>query len=151
MQEMANTPARPYSIKAVEGGYLIRVARGAPVTESLVAALTDLGVEGGSISAIGALEQVELGYFDRDAQTYLHETVDGVYELLSLLGNIAMVDGKPFVHAHVTLGDRNMRVTGGHFFDGVVAVTLEAVVRDFGKAVHRAPDAETGLKLLDLQ
>ncbi len=131
--------------------YLLRMDRGERVRETLTRFLQERAIAGGFLQGIGALEQVELGYYSLPERRYLQRTMPGVYELLALTGNIARVDGEPFVHAHALLSDAHFRTLGGHFFDGVVAVTLELVILAFPEPVGREEHAEFGLKLLSLR
>ena len=48
---------------------------------------------------------------------------------------------------HVSLGDKNFKVTGGHFFDATVAGTLELKITQT-ELLTRAYDKDTGLNLL---
>jgi hypothetical protein len=62
------------------------------------------GLGGSSFKAIGALSYAKLGWFNLTTKKYdpacvLHEQV----ELLSLIGDIALKDGVPQVHAHVVV------------------------------------------------
>lgn len=130
--------------------FLLRMDRGERVRNTLDGFLQQQGVASGYLQGIGALEQVELGYYSIPDRRYLQRTMPGVYELLSLSGNITTVDGQPFVHAHAVLSDAHFRTLGGHFFDGLVAVTLELVIRPFPESVQRAEHADFGLNLLKL-
>jgi predicted DNA-binding protein with PD1-like motif len=44
--------------------------------------------------------EAELGHFDPSSNDYSWVKLSGSYEIVSLYGNIAVVDGKPFIHAH---------------------------------------------------
>ena len=131
-------------------GYLVRLMQGTRVTETLGAFFEEEGISAGVISAIGALEAVELGYFDRAARTYLRKTFSEIYELVSFTGNISLVDGVPFMHAHAILSNADYTPIAGHFFDATVAVTMEAYIQPFSVTITREPDETTGLKLLKL-
>ena len=55
-------------------------------------------------TAIGALSDVTLGYFDRQKKTYTNIPIREQVEVLSLVGDIALEDDKPKPHAHVVVG-----------------------------------------------
>lgn len=61
-----------------------------------------------SFKAIGALSEVELGWFNWETKKYQTavKLVEQV-ELLSLIGDIALKDGKPQVHAHLVVGRKD--------------------------------------------
>ncbi len=76
-----------------------------------IAGLTDFArqerLTGSSFTAIGAVRSVTLGYFDPDAKEYVRHRVDEQCEVLSLVGDVAVSDGEPSVHAHIVLGKRD--------------------------------------------
>ncbi|MBN2359078.1 MAG: DNA-binding protein [Deltaproteobacteria bacterium] len=132
-------------------GYLLRLERGGSVLDEIAAFCRDRGVGAAWLTGLGAVEKVELGYYDLDARCYQRTRLDGSHELISLVGNVAQVDGAPFVHAHAALGDRDCRLRAGHLFAATVAATVELQLQPLtGAAVDRRLDPATGLKLLDL-
>ncbi|MBI1848866.1 MAG: DNA-binding protein [Planctomycetes bacterium] len=133
-----------------DGGVALRFERGEEVVETILAwAKPDRrNVVAASLSGIGALEAVELGFFDRDVKRYERVLLPEVHELLAINGTLARLGAEPILHAHVTLGARDFSVRGGHFFRGIVAVTVEIVVQRFPSALRRGPDAATGLNFI---
>jgi uncharacterized protein len=131
-----------------EGAVALRLERGEEVASALLAWAKRKDVSGASISAIGAVENVELGFFDRDAKRYERLRIAEVSELLSLQGTLGRLGDDAILHAHAVLGSRDFAVRGGHFFRGDVAVTVEVVVQRTTNALRRAPDAATGLNFI---
>ncbi len=103
-----------------------------------------------SIQAIGAIRNFELGYYVLDQKQYLRKKVDEIAELISCSGNLAIKDGTPFLHVHVSAGLRDFRVIGGHLFSAIVAVTAEVILKPMPNVMKRSFNDETGLYLLDL-
>ncbi len=91
-----------------------------------------------------------MGWFDRDAKDYRRIHVDEQCEVLSLIGDIAVSDAGPQVHAHVVLGLRDGSVRGGHLLSGEVWPTLEVIVREAPTQLQKTSRAELGLALIDL-
>src|SRR5919201_3656036 len=82
-----------------------------------------------SFSAIGAFSGAVLGFFDRERKEYEEIEVEEQVEVLSLLGDIAVAEGEPKIHAHVVLGKRGGATVGGHLLRGQVWPTLELILR----------------------
>jgi predicted DNA-binding protein with PD1-like motif len=99
-------------------------------------------------SAIGAFSAVTLGYFDRTAKEYLKIPVREQVEVLSLIGDIAIAKDGPQVHAHVVIGGRDGAARGGHLLDARVWPTLEVILVESPRHLHRRHDADTGLALI---
>jgi len=134
--------------KKVENGYLLRIDKGEEIMAEITGFITAEGIQAGVLSGIGALTNVELGYFNRDRQEYQKQKFDNIYELLSLAGNISYIDGKPMVHAHCVLGQNDYGLIGGHLFAGEVAVTGEVFIQTFKERINRAMNPDLKLNLL---
>ena len=111
-------------------------------------------VNGGSLTAIGAVRSAALAYFDPDALEYHEIPVEGQCEVLSLIGDIALpprgsASQQPVLHAHTVLGRPDGSTVGGHLKRAVVWPTLEVVVHETPTHLRKRSDPETGLALLD--
>ena len=101
-------------------------------------------------TAIGAFRDVTLGYFERDSKKYKEIPIEEQVEVLSLVGDIALKDKDPQIHAHVVVGKADGTAHGGHILRAHVWPTLEVVLTESPKHLSRTTDAETGLALIDL-
>jgi uncharacterized protein len=101
-------------------------------------------------TAIGAFRDVTLGYFDRNTKKYKEIPIAEQVEVLSLVGDIALKDKDPQIHAHVVVGKADGTAHGGHILRAHVWPTLEVVLTESPKHLSRTTDAETGLALIDL-
>lgn len=106
---------------------------------------------GSSFKAIGALSSVKLGWFDWESKKYktcvdLHEQV----ELLSLIGDIALKDGQPQVHAHVVIGKSDGTAHGGHLLEARVRPTCEVVLTETPAHLQKQMDPQSGIALIRL-
>lgn len=102
-------------------------------------------------TAIGAFSDAVLGFFDLRAKDYRPIPVEEQVEVLSLLGDVALEEGKPKVHAHVVVGDCRGHARGGHLLKAHVRPTLEVIVTEAPVHLHRRHDPETGLALIKIQ
>ena len=111
----------------------------------------DLGLSAASFKAIGALSSVKLGWFDWTTKKYKTavELAEQV-ELLSLIGDVALKDGEPQVHAHVVIGKSDGTAHGGHLLEAVVRPTCEVVLTESPAHLQKQLDPESGLALIRL-
>jgi predicted DNA-binding protein with PD1-like motif len=107
-------------------------------------------VTGASLTAIGAFREVTLAYFDPEELAYQDIPVGQQVEVLSLVGDIALEGGEPAVHAHVVVGERDGSASGGHLRSATVWPTLEVIVTETPRHLHKTVDDRTGLALIDL-
>ena len=130
--------------------FLFRVPEG----EELLGFINDFAKKNnvliGAVSAIGSLRDPKIGYFDEAAGEYKVIELSGLYELVSLSGNISLKDGEPFAHIHVTLGGPDGSLYGGHLVEGEVFVAEVFIQELLGEPLERKPQ-EKGLALWDAE
>ena len=103
--------------------------------------------------AIGAVEDVEIGYYDLPSREYVFRSEQGPFEVASMEGNISeMQNEEPFIHAHAVLSrcDETLECIGGHLRRARVAMTLELCLWQVTQPLIRGLDDETGLNLIDV-
>lgn len=103
-----------------------------------------------SFTAIGAFSEAVLGYFDWDKRDYERIPVKEQVEVLALIGDIALQDGQPKLHAHVVIGRRDGSARGGHLLEARVRPTLEVIVTESPAHLRRVYDPASGLALIKL-
>jgi predicted DNA-binding protein with PD1-like motif len=108
----------------------------------------DLG--GSHLTAIGGFSDMTLGYFDRERKEYKKIPLDLQVEVLSLVGDIAVEEGKPRVHMHGVVGLADGTTRGGHILEAHVWPTLEVIVVESPQHLRRKTDPETGLALISV-
>ncbi|MHC4663140.1 MAG: PPC domain-containing DNA-binding protein [Planctomycetota bacterium] len=131
--------------------FFLKLEKGDEVIESLVSFAAKEKIESATISGIGAIEQVTLGYFDVEAREYEQKDFPFSMELGALVGNITHLDGKPTVHAHATIGGPDLKAYTGHLFKGTVSVTGEILITKHPVKMERSFDEDIGLNLIDLK
>jgi uncharacterized protein len=124
---------------------------GDEVVSTLTKFAKDHGISAAHFTAIGAFSDAGIGYFDWRKKNYLKNQVNEQVEVVSLIGDIALDDGNPKVHAHVVVGESDGTAMGGHLLEAHVRPTLELVLHDAGEQLKRRFDPESGLALIDLE
>jgi predicted DNA-binding protein with PD1-like motif len=124
---------------------------GDEVATGLLAFAKEKDLAGSHFTAIGALSNVTLGFFDWDKKDYQKLRINEQVEVLSLIGDIALNKGEPKVHAHVVVGKSDGTAHGGHLIEAHVRPTLEVILVESPEHLVRRPDSETGLALIDLE
>lgn len=138
------------SKRVSDGTYVLVFDQGDEAMEELqrFAEENDLGAA--HFSGIGGFSAVTLGYFDRGQMDYQPIPLEEQVELLSILGDVAVAEGKPKVHAHVVVGRSDGTAHGGHLLEGHVWPTLELVLTVSPAHLQKRSDPKTGLALIDL-
>ena len=105
---------------------------------------------GGYFTAIGALRSARFGWFDGAQKAYRNIAVDEQVELISLIGDIGLVNRAPQIHAHGAVGFPDGQVRGGHLLQAFVWPTLEVFLTASPTALVKERDDETSLYLFHL-
>ncbi len=120
------------------------------VVGTLTAFAREHQLAGTSFTGIGAFSAAVLGYFAWERKEYERIPVKQQVEVLSLVGDVALADGDPKVHAPVVLGCRDGAAMGGHLLEASVRPTLELTLVDAPHRLVRRHDPASGLALIDL-
>jgi predicted DNA-binding protein with PD1-like motif len=134
-----------------EKTYAIVFNKGDEVVEGLLSFARQKKVQASHFTAIGALSDVTLGYFNWTNKTYEKISIREQIEVLSLLGNIVLDNGDPKLHAHIVIGKSDGTAYGGHFMEGHVRPILEVILVESPSHLHRKIDKETGLALITFE
>jgi uncharacterized protein len=101
------------------------------------------------LTAIGALSDVTLMYFDWDKKAYCRIPVREQVEVASLIGDVAEgPDGAPSLHIHLVVGKRDGVAMAGHLAEAHVRPTLEVVMIENPAHLRKVKDKESGLPLI---
>jgi predicted DNA-binding protein with PD1-like motif len=121
--------------------------------DEALSGLTDFAiannVKDAHFTGIGAVSSATLAALDLSKKSYRRIPVTSQAEVLSLIGDIALFNGKPVVHMHATIGRPDGTVTGGHVFELNVSPTLEVFVTAYPMGLAKRPDDASGMKVID--
>jgi predicted DNA-binding protein with PD1-like motif len=110
---------------------------------------TDEKLSAASFKAVGGLSSVRLGWFSWESKKYeASVTLDEQLELLSLIGDVALKDGKPVVHAHAVVGKKDGSAHGGHLLEAHIRPTCEIVLTESPVHLQKFVDPESGIALI---
>ena len=130
--------------------FVLVFSSGDDATKGLLEFAGANAIDAASFTGIGAFESVTLGYFDVQKREYTRIEIGEQVEVVSLVGNIALGDNGPKLHAHVVVSKSDGTAHGGHLMEGRVRPTLEIVLVETPAHLKRRSDAATGLLLIDL-
>src|SRR6266480_3446864 len=129
--------------------YAIILAKGDEVMSGLTDFARQNKVTSGSFTAIGAFSHATVAWFDDARKEFRLMPIEQQVELVSMIGNIALVNEQPVVHTHVSVASSNGTVLGGHVINAFVFPTLELFMTVYPIPLHKESDEATGLKLIE--
>ncbi len=126
---------------------IVRIDRGEEITEQVRLVAEREGIRLARVSALGAVDDLTVGVFNTEDKTYRANHFRGRFEIVSLTGTITTKDGGYYGHLHMSAGDENGAVFGGHLNSAKVSATCEMVIRIIDGVVEREMSEEIGLNL----
>lgn len=126
-----------------------RIDKGEEIVEAIGKIAEAENIKLATFSAIGAVNEVELGLFKTAEKEYVSNKYLGDFEIVSLQGNISLMQGKTYVHAHLSIADIDQKCFGGHCNMAVVSATCELVINGIEGEIDRKFSGDIGLNLVD--
>lgn len=131
--------------------YILRFEDGDVFPDLLLSFLAARSIRGGSFTGLGAFNKSLIAFFDTAAREYRDIELDEQLEVLALVGNVAVYENAPLIHAHAMLGRRDGSALGGHLRRATVRPTLEIFLHVVSGPLRRTLEPEYGLPALDLK
>ena len=127
--------------------FAVRIDRGEEVVAELMKLAEREGICLAEVQGIGACDEVKLGCYDVAKQEYHVQMLKGIYEITDLCGNMTVMDGKSYLHIHITVADENQKAFGGHLNECHISGTCELFVTVIDGYVDRKKDLDRGTGL----
>ncbi len=125
-----------------------RLPHGRDIIKSMEGLCEQALIQMAWFSVIGAVSSATIGFYDQEKQTYLSHEKSEPLEIVSCTGNVSLKEHKPFIHAHIELGNRSGQTFGGHLFSDTILFAGEFKIEEMkGTPMERVPDKTTGLML----
>lgn len=133
--------------------YVVRIDRGEEIMKSIEDLAEKEDISLAKIEGLGAADRISIGLYDVPSQKYMKHEYEQPLEITSLIGSITRMNGKPYLHVHITVGDADNHVIGGHLNSARVGGTAEIFVTVLDGEVGRKYDeiTGTGLNLFDFK
>ena len=129
-------------------GYVLRLDPGEEIVASLTRLVEQEQVQLGSVTAIGAANDVTIGIFSTQEKQYHARRYQGDYEISALVGNVTRKEGEPYLHLHITIGNPVPgEVHAGHLTSATISATLELFLQVWDGQVGREFSDQVGLNL----
>ena len=107
-------------------------------------------ITAGHLTGIGGFSRAKLGCFDFSKKAYRDIPITEQVEVISIIGDVGLLDGKPQVHVHsgVSLHDGQMRA--GHLLEATVYPTLEIYFTSVPAKLVKQCNEEQGIAVFNL-
>ena len=129
---------------------IVRMDKGEDIVKQVKNVALKEKIKLASISALGAINEFTGGVFKTKEKKYYANEFKGDFEIVSLTGTINTMNDEYYSHMHLSAGNDQGQVFGGHLNKAIVSATCEMVIQIINGEVDRYFDEEVGLNLLKL-
>ena len=129
--------------------YYVRMDRGEEIISTLKKFCEDEKITLAEVKALGAVNDFTVGLFDTREKKYHSNSFKFDAEIVSLWGTVTTMNGEVYLHIHMSAGDGEGHVFGGHLNRAVVSATCEMIVDVSEGVVERKFSDEIGLNLFE--
>jgi predicted DNA-binding protein with PD1-like motif len=129
--------------------YAIIFAPGDEIMSGLNEFARKYDVKSAHFTAIGDAQTAKIGWYDKSRKMFKVITISTQSEITSMIGDIAVYNGKPVVHAHINLADSTGAVHGGHLLEAFVSPTLEVMMTIEPETLYKKLDTEFDISVID--
>jgi predicted DNA-binding protein with PD1-like motif len=146
-------PGMKYKVVSANGDekiYVIIFSHGDEILSGLTDFATKNSVTCAHFTAIGDASSAKFGWYDKTKKKFKVLNV-GDAEITSLIGDIAVSNGKPVVHGHINLGTEDGIVHGGHLIEAYVGPTLEVFLTTSPTTLEKKVDPAFGAAVIQIE
>jgi predicted DNA-binding protein with PD1-like motif len=95
------------------------------------------------------VQKGKFGWYDKSKKMFKVIPINNPSEITSLIGDIALYNGKPAVHAHINVAAEDGTVRGGHLLEAFISPTLEVMMTVEPEPLYKKFNSDMNLALID--
>jgi hypothetical protein len=140
--------------KLIGNEYYIRIDKGEDIISSILKVCHTEKVATAHFRGIGCCGKIDIQTYIPDKKEFVSHIKNGIFELLSIDGNISPDNGDLFLHSHASFSyldkDNEIKMIGGHLKEGIVEYTAEIILTPAKENISRMIDEKTGISVWKL-
>lgn len=126
-----------------------RIDKGEEILDAIKEIALKEEIKLANLNALGAVGEFTVGVLKTREKKYYSNDFSGDFEIVSLTGTINTMNNEFYCHLHMSAGDADGRVFGGHLNRAVVSATCELIIDIIDGKVDRIFNEEVGLNLFN--
>lgn len=128
--------------------YVLKIGNGEEVVEQVKQFCKQEGIQAGTFTCIGAVNEVEVRWYNLEEKKYQPKRFQQQMEIASGIGNVSVLDNNLVVHLHCVFSGQNYTTVAGDVSFVKVSGACEVMFTKLNGAMQKAYDEETGLNLM---
>lgn len=134
-----------------ENTIVVRMDKGEEILTQLKELALKENIKLASVTALGAVNDFTVGVFKTEEKKYYANNFKGNFEIVSLNGTINTMDKEYYAHLHMSAGNEDGKVFGGHLNRAIISATCEMIVTVINGEVDRSFSEKIGLNIFDFK
>lgn len=111
----------------------------------------DQNILAGEVTGIGAVDEATLRFFKPSDKNYVDKTFNEQMEATNISGNVSVIEGKPVLHLHITLGREDYSALAGHLLDARISGAGEFIFYPLNTRAVKIKDEDAGINFYDFE
>lgn len=140
-----------WNAKKVENNYIVSIKDKSSIVQALNDFVLNQNIKSGQVTGIGAVSEATLRFFDFSTKDYVDKKFDEQMEVTNISGNVSVLDEKPLLHLHITLGRQDYSAIAGHLQDAKIRGAGEFFFYPFETTVYKTKNEEVGINLYNFE
>jgi uncharacterized protein len=128
--------------------YAVIFGKGDEVVSGLTEFAQRYGVKSAHYKGLGDATGIKVGWYDYGRKQFKVIPIDTA-EVTSLIGDVAVYNGKPVAHTHVSAATSDGIVHGGHLLEMYIGPTLEVIITVEPTPLYKKLDTEFEAGIID--
>lgn len=149
--EIQNFKGNNWSARKVGHIYIVSVQNHSLIVETLADFVQKQAIQAGEVTGIGAVSEATLRFFNPSTKKYVDKTFKEQMEVTNISGNISVVENKPMLHLHITLGREDYTALAGHLLEASVQGAAEFIFYPLDTRVIKVKDEAVGINFYDFE
>ncbi|HJY11707.1 MAG TPA: PPC domain-containing DNA-binding protein [Flavobacterium sp.] len=140
-----------WTAKKVENKYVVSIKDQSSIVQALTDFVLNQNIKSGQVTGIGAVNEATLRFFDFSTKDYVDKKFDEQMEVTNISGNVSLLDDKPLLHLHITLGRQDYSAIAGHLLDAKIRGAGEFFFYPLTIEIHKFKNEDIGINFYDFE
>lgn len=149
--KIQNFKGNQWSARKVDQVYIVSLKNHSNIVEALIDFVQHQNLQSGEVTGIGAVSEATLRFFSFKTKKYVDKTFNEQMEVANISGNVSVIEEKPILHLHVTLGREDYTALAGHLLEAKVHGAGEFIFYPLNTRTVKTKDLETGINFYDFE
>jgi hypothetical protein len=139
--------------KKIANEIYIRIDKGDEILAEILNICKSENIKTAHFRGIGGCDRIDIQTFIPSKNDFISHKKEGIFEMVSLDGNITPDNDEIFLHAHAVfsyLENDEIKMIGGHLKEAFVKYTAEIILTPAVEDISRMIDDKTGISVWKL-